>query len=181
MNTTNSLNYLFLKRFTYLLHVFIPLSRLSLNVYNYDERVYTHPLVLILLLLLNEVGLQFIIYLVGLLPSKFYVALTQSPNERDLSAFRWLVIRSLGYVALNAFLKSLSTFLSSILYVKWRMRLILYLHSFYFTKQRYYHLSNTTQRNQDRIDDHHGLTYENPTMQTYEMFNSCFNLNLILV
>ncbi|CAF2404028.1 unnamed protein product [Rotaria sp. Silwood2] len=169
MSTTNSFNYLFLKRFAHLLHVFVPFSRLSLNVHNHNERIYTHPLILLLLILINEVGLQFVIYLVGLLPSQFYVELSKTPDKRDFAIFRWLVIRSFGYVTLNAFLKSLSTFLSSILYVKWRMRLVLYLHSFYFTQQRYYHLSNTTQQNQNRNDDDHVSAYENHSIQTVDI------------
>ncbi|CAF1297455.1 unnamed protein product [Rotaria sordida] len=165
MSTTNSFNYLFLKRLVHLFHVFLPFSRLSLNVYNHNEPIYTHPLILILLILINEIGLQFIIYLVGLLPSQYYVELSKTPDKRDFVIFRWLVIRSFGYVALNAFLISLSVFLSSLLYVKWRMRLVSYLHSFYFTQQRYYHLLNTTQQNQNRNDNDHISTYENHSIQ----------------
>ena len=166
MSTQNSFNYLFLKRFANLIHIFLPFSRLSLNVHNHYERIYSHPLVLILLILINEVGLQFVIYFVGLLPSEFYDQLTKPAEQRDMSLFRWLVLRSFAFVALNAFLMSLSTFLSSILYVKWRLRLVLYLHSFYFTQQRYYHLANTTQQNQNKTDDDRPLAFENHTIQT---------------
>jgi ABC-type uncharacterized transport system fused permease/ATPase subunit len=165
MNTKNSFNYLFLKRLAHLLYIFVPFSRLSLNVQNHNERFYSHPLILILLILVNESGLQFVIYYVGLLPSQFYDELTKAPEKRDFPLFRWLVICSFAFVALNAFLKSLSTFLSSLLYVKWRTRLVLYLHSFYFTQQRYYHLLNTTQQNQNREDDQ-VPAYENHTVQT---------------
>jgi ABC-type uncharacterized transport system fused permease/ATPase subunit len=166
MSEKYSFNYLFLKRFAHLLHIFLPLSRLSLNVYNHNERIYLHPLVLILLTLINEGALQFVIYYVGLLPSYYYIELVKPPDKRDFSIILWLIIRSFGLVALNALLKSLSTLLSSLLYVKWRMRLVLYLHSFYFTKQRYYHLSNTTQQNQNKREDDHPTVYENYTIQT---------------
>lgn len=166
MSTKNSFNYLFLKRFAHLFHVFVPLTRLSLNAHNYNERIYSHPLILILLILINEAILQYIIYLVGLLPSQYYFELSKPADKRDSVLFRWLVIRSFGYVALNAFLKSLSTFLASLLYVKWRVRLVLYLHSFYFTQNRYYHLSNTTQQNHSRNDDEQIATYQNPSIQT---------------
>lgn len=148
MSGKNSFNYLFIKRIAHLLHIFLPFSRLSSN--SYKEGIYAHPLVLICLLLANEIGLQFVIYFVGLLPSQFYVELSKAPGQRNFPLFRWLVLRSFGLVILNAFLKSLSTFFSSMLYVKWRMRLVLYLHSIYFTKQRYYHLLNTTQQNHNR-------------------------------
>ena len=48
---------------------------------------------------------------------------------------------------MNVFFASLSTFLSSLLYIKRRTKLVLYLHSFYFTRRRYYHVLNTTQQN----------------------------------
>jgi ATP-binding cassette subfamily D (ALD) protein 4 len=169
MSTKNSFNYIFLKRFAHLIHVFLPISRLSLNVHDYKEGISTHPLFLIFLILINQIGLQFIIYYVGLIPSEFYVELSKSPKERDFPLFLWLVFRALAYAILNAFLKSLSSFLSSILYVKWRMRLVLYLHSFYFTQQRYYHLLNTTQQNPNRQiddDDDRASVYRNYTTQT---------------
>jgi ABC-type uncharacterized transport system fused permease/ATPase subunit len=166
MSTENSLNYLFLKRFAHLLHVFLPLSRLSLNVPNYNERIYSHPLILVLIILINEGALQFVIYFVGLVSSQFLVELSRSPDKRDFPAVRWLIIRSFALVALNAFLISLSTFLSSILYVKWRMRLVLYLHSFYFTQQRYYHLLNTTQQNLQKSEDDDPPAFQNHTIQT---------------
>lgn len=133
MSSTNSLNYLFLKRFIHLLRIFLSFS---------NEYSYSHPLILVLIILINEVGLQVVIYFVFLLPADYYVALGKPPAERDFHAFRLLVIRSFGLVALNALLKSLSSFLASILYIKWRTRLIMYLHSFYFTQRRYYHVLN---------------------------------------
>jgi ABC-type uncharacterized transport system fused permease/ATPase subunit len=166
MSSKNSLNYLFLKRFIHLLHIFLPFSRLSLNVYNQNERFYSHPLFLILLITINEVGLQFIIYFVGLIPSHFYDELGKSPDKRDFPAFRWLIVRSFAYVALNALLISLSTFLSSILYIKWRTRLVVYLHSVYFTQQRYYHVLNTTQQNQNNNNNDHVLDYQKHPIQT---------------
>jgi len=168
MSERNSFNYLFLQRFAELFHVFFPLSRLSLKVYDYQERIYTHPIILILLILLNESALQFVIYFVGLLPSEFYTSLSKPVDQRDYSAFHWLIVRSFTLVCFNAFLKSFSVFLSTLLYVKWRTRLVLYLHSFYFTQQRYYHLANTTQKHSNPIRDHDDQisVYENQAMQT---------------
>jgi len=166
MSEKNSFNYVFLKRFAHLLHVFLPFSRLSLNVHNQNERFYSHPLFLILLVLANEVGLQFVIYYVLLLPSAYYRALGKPTDQRDFSAVRWLVLRSFALVALDAFLKSLSSLLSSLLYVQWRTKLVLYLHSFYFTQQRYYHISNTTQQNPNKRENDHSIVIENYTIQT---------------
>ena len=139
MGRTNSFNLEFLKRFFRLFSVFFSTSSNALQTNDYRERFYSHPFILVLLILLTGVALQFVIYFVGLLPSAFYKALT----------------RSFGLVAINAFLKSLSTLLSSILYVKWRTRLVLYLHSLYFTKLRYYHLTNTTQQNLKNREEVH--------------------------
>jgi len=166
MSEKNSLNYVFLKRFAHLLHVFLPFSRLSLNVHNQNERFYSHPLFLILLILINEVGLQFVIYYVILLSSEYYGVLGKPVDQRDFSILRWLIIRSFALVALDAFLKSLSSLLSSLLYVKWRTSLVIYLHSFYFTQQRYYHLLSTTQQNQNKRENDHSTVYENYTIQT---------------
>ena len=103
MSAANSFNYLFLKRFAGLLHVFLPLSRLSLNVHQqYQEPLYTHPLILILLILVNEVGLQVVIYFVGLIPAQYYHQLGVRPDQRDFAKFRWLVLRSFGLVIVNA-------------------------------------------------------------------------------
>jgi len=155
MGRTNSFNLEFLKRFFRLFSVFFSTSSNALQTNDYRERFYSHPFILVLLILLTGVALQFVIYFVGLLPSAFYKALTQPADQRDFSAFHWLLFRSFGLVAINAFLKSLSTLLSSILYVKWRTRLVLYLHSLYFTKLRYYHLTNTTQQNLKNREEVH--------------------------
>ncbi len=116
ISTKNSFNYLFLKRFAYLLHVFLPLSRLPLNVHHDNERIYSHALILVLLILISEIALQFVIYFVGLLSSEYLVQLGKSSGERDFVAFRWLVIRSFAYLTLKALLKSFSPLLSSLLY-----------------------------------------------------------------
>lgn len=150
MKENHGFNFLFFKRSFRLLHVFIPFSRLSLNVHYERERLYSHPLILILLILINEGLLQFVISKVLLIPSEFYEQLPKPTTERDPVVFRWLVIRSFAWVALDAFLMSLSKLLSSLLYIKWRIRLVSYLHSLYFTRQRYYHISNTTQQTGNR-------------------------------
>ncbi|CAF1515622.1 unnamed protein product, partial [Adineta steineri] len=77
MGAENSFNYLFLKRIGRLLRILLPFSRLSLNIHNYNERIYTHPLILVLLILINEIGLQYVIYVVGLLSSVFLDELTK--------------------------------------------------------------------------------------------------------
>lgn len=166
MGKTNGFNFLFFKRFLRLFHVFVPLSRLSLNVQQSHERFYAHPLFLILLVLVNEGALQFVISRVLLIPSAFYEQLPKPPAERDSVAFRWLVIRSFGWVVLDAFLTALSKLLASFLYIKWRIRLTAYLHALYFTRQRYYHISNTTQQNGNKRDEDQALVYENYTIQT---------------
>lgn len=151
MSQSNGFNLLFFKRSLRLFHVFLPLSRLSID--QYRESLLLHPLTLVIAGLLNEGALQYIIYLVGLLPSKYYTELGKPVDTRNQSSFRWLVLRSFCLVILNALLKSLSTFLSSLLYVKWRLRLVVYLHSFYLTKQRFYHLLNTTHENCGKLQD----------------------------
>ena len=163
MSATNSFNCLFVKRLANLFHVFIPLSRLSLHVQH--ERLYTHPLILVLLILLNEIGLQFVIYFVGLLPARYYDQLGRTSDKRDYPGVRLLLLRSFLLIGLNALLKTLSDFLSSLLYVKWRTRLVLYLHSCYFTKKNYYHLLNGTQ--QHRTQDTTSMpVYPNHSVQT---------------
>lgn len=167
METNPGFNYLFCKRFVRLLHVFLPLSRLSVNINDHKrEQFYSHPLFLILLLLLNEGALQYVIYLVGLLPSKYLGQFNKPRSQIDFGTFRWLIIRSFLLVILNACLKSLSIVFSSLLYVKWRTRLVLYLHSLYFTKQRYYHLINTTQQCQTHDDESIVGSASNHTIQT---------------
>ncbi|UJR17352.1 hypothetical protein I4U23_004247 [Adineta vaga] len=91
----------------------------------------------------------------GLLPSQYSFQLGKSSTERNLSEFHWLIIRSFFYVALDAFFKSLSTFLSSIIYIQWRKRLTVYLHSLYFTEQHYYHVLNPTTKTECNTTSEH--------------------------
>ena len=152
MSSKNSFNFEFLKRFLHLLRIFIPFSCHSKYAIDHKERFYSHSLVVICLILANEIGLQFVIYLVGQLSGAFTSALSISRDQRNYSAFTWLVIRSFGLVVLNAILMAFSIFLSSILYLKWRTRLVTYIHSYYFTKQRYYHLLNSRTNSVDNPD-----------------------------
>lgn len=139
MVNTKSFNIEFLKKFFRLLTILTRTRNFS------NERIYSQPFVFIILILLVSIGLEFVIYYVGLLPSEFYVELKKKADERDRSIFRNLVFRSFLLVIIDAFLTALVKLLSSILYIRWRTRIVLYLHSFYFTDQRYYHLINTTQ------------------------------------
>ncbi|CAF1250936.1 unnamed protein product [Adineta ricciae] len=112
MPSENNFNYLFIKRFIQLFRAILS------NPSDFNGHFYSHPLTLILLITVNQISLQFVIYLVGLLPSEYNFQLGKSPSERNLSEFHWLIIRSFLYVAINALLKSLSTFLSSILSIQ---------------------------------------------------------------
>ena len=96
MHSTNSFNYLFLKRFIHLRQILIPLSSNSSHDNHRHERFYSHPLFFILLIMLNEILVQFIVYLIRLVPSQFYDEFGKLPDKRDFPAFHWLIIRSFG-------------------------------------------------------------------------------------
>ena len=167
MANTKSFNIEFLKRFRHLLSVLFPLPCRSTTVQKPpDERIYLHPTILILIILLNSIVLEFVIYYVGLLPSNYYTSLTSKPEERDMSAFRSLILRSFILVIINAILQSFSILFASILYVRCRTRIVLYLQSFYFTERRYYHLANTTQTNKNILGNEQITYQKNDSIQS---------------
>lgn len=65
-------------------------SRISGDHDNIKEPFYYHPLVLVFLMILNEVGLQFAIYFVILLPEQFTDELIKSSDKRDFEG-KWKV------------------------------------------------------------------------------------------
>ncbi|CAH1792366.1 unnamed protein product [Owenia fusiformis] len=80
---------------------------------------------------------QYVIYNVGLIPSKFYKSL----GDKDQVAFRSDLLVSIGLVLAIAFIKSSSQYASGVLYLTWRGSITRYLHKQYFRDVLYYKIN----------------------------------------
>ncbi|MBN3298720.1 ABCD4 protein, partial [Amia calva] len=80
---------------------------------------------------------QLIIYQVGVIPSKYYEAL----SDKDLGGFKALTVVAILLIVLNSTLKSLDQYISSLMYVSWRKSLTEHLHRDYFQGRVYYTLN----------------------------------------
>ena len=97
---------------------------------------------LFVFLLIIVVSLELLVYQVGLLSGKFYFAL----SNKDFEKFRDLAILSVVMIIGNAFLKSLTDFLASLLRINWRKNLTLYLNKNYFENKNFYYLQIQTKK-----------------------------------
>ena len=62
-------------------------------------------------------------------------------GEKDLDAFKWTTLRSLGLILAMTAVKSLRVFLARSLSVGWRRCLTAAMHKLYFANIRYYQLN----------------------------------------
>ena len=91
---------------------------------------------LFLVLLVDVVALEYVVYQVGLLGGKYFKAL----SEKNLADFRDLAIFSIGIIIVNSVMKSLKDFVAKMLQIVWRKYLTLKLHELYFLNKNYYYL-----------------------------------------
>ncbi|XP_033125750.1 ATP-binding cassette sub-family D member 4-like [Anneissia japonica] len=92
---------------------------------------------LFLLLIISAVGEQFLIYFVGLIPSKFYYVL----GYQDFHGFMQETWKALLLISCIALAKSCRQYISSLLCVHWRDQLTTYLHHLYLKDVCYYQLN----------------------------------------
>lgn len=91
---------------------------------------------LFLLLVITTVGVEFVVYKVGLLSGQYYSVL----QNKNLPGFRDLSLLSVGFIVLNALMRSLIAFLANLLSIVWRKYLTLSLHKVYFANKNFYYL-----------------------------------------
>jgi ABC-type uncharacterized transport system fused permease/ATPase subunit len=91
---------------------------------------------LFLIILLNAVVLQLLIYRVGLLSGKFYKCLT----NRDAATFTNVAFEAIAYIVFNASVKSINDYLTSLLSIVWRKYLTFKLHDLYFNRKQFYYI-----------------------------------------
>eukprot|EP00057_Strongylocentrotus_purpuratus_P019410 XP_011673884.1 PREDICTED: ATP-binding cassette sub-family D member 4 [Strongylocentrotus purpuratus] len=104
--------------------------------------------ILFFLLLLIAGGEQGAAYFVGLIPSQFYVVLP----AKDWSGFLTVLWQSLLYIILISLIKSAKTYISKLLYVRWREAMTAHLHKLYFKAFNYYKLNVLQTGNVDNTD-----------------------------
>ena len=91
---------------------------------------------LIVLLLIDVIALEFMVYQVGLLGGKFYETLT----DNNLNAFLKLAAVSICLIVLNSLMVSLRDFCTQLLAIVWRKYLTLNLHDLYFSNKNFYYI-----------------------------------------
>ena len=129
-----SLGLLFMKRFFSCCKIIFP-------------RVFCKSTILFMMLLVASLCQQFIVYHVGMIPSKFFKVL----GARDSKAFKPLIFRALYYIVAVALANSAVKYISGILYVQWRDILTSNLHSKYFFQETFFHV-NTAEGKIDNAD-----------------------------
>ncbi|XP_039248076.2 lysosomal cobalamin transporter ABCD4-like [Styela clava] len=103
--------------------------------------------IMFIFLFVLSMALQVIIYEAGLVPSMYFEVL----GAKDQDAFKSVAIYSMEIIIINALMKSTVTYLSQLLYVKWRGMLCSHIHTRYFTANNYYKL-NVLKPSLDNID-----------------------------
>ncbi|KAJ8309383.1 hypothetical protein KUTeg_014257 [Tegillarca granosa] len=87
---------------------------------------------------------QFVIYNIGQIPSKYYLVF----GNGDSDGFKDLTVKALLLIIAEAFIKSSSKYVSSMLYITWRGSVTTTVHQEYFTDILYYDINT-----QGRIDN----------------------------
>jgi ATP-binding cassette subfamily D (ALD) protein 4 len=116
---------LFLKYFARLFRLLFP-------------RLATPATLIFMMLLVDVVVLEVVIYRVGLLSGKYFRML----SNKDVASFWFLAVSSILYIVINSLLKSVKDFLANLLSIVWRKSITLTLHELYFAKKNFYYLSN---------------------------------------
>ena len=129
-----SLGLLFVKRFYRCNKIIFP-------------RLFCKPTILFALLLIASLCQQFIIYNVGLIPSRFFKVL----GSKDSKAFKPLIFTAIYFIVAIALANSAVKFISGILYVQWRDALTSKLHKKYFFQETFFHV-NTSDGKIDNAD-----------------------------
>jgi ATP-binding cassette, subfamily D (ALD), member 4 len=113
----------FLKHFTSLFKYFFP-RFMSVSTFFF------------VILLINVVVLEFVIYQVGSLSGKFYKTL----SSKDLDGFVRTAVIAVGWIVLNSLLLSTKGYLAQLLSIIWRQHITLNLHELYFANRNFYYL-----------------------------------------
>lgn len=127
------------------LHMFKRLFRIICVIFPGLCSVPTGLFFLLLCLCFLE---QYLIYFMGLVPSKYYGVF----GERNFEAFVLLTLRACGLILAISLVKSVKGYVDRVLYITWRQLLGRGLHRLYFSGINYYSLNilNTSIDNPDQ-------------------------------
>nr|QNH67961.1 ATP-binding cassette transporter subfamily D member 4 [Brachionus plicatilis] len=104
--------------------------------------------ILFIILLIDVVLLEFVVYRVGLFSGRFYKVL----SDRDLVAFWPLAATSIAYIIINSLMKSIKDFITNLLSIVWRKYITLGLHEKYFQSKNFFYLQHQFDSNDDIIN-----------------------------
>jgi ATP-binding cassette, subfamily D (ALD), member 4 len=91
---------------------------------------------LFFILIVTTTSLEFVIYQVGLLGSKYIKVLLNN----DSSAFTFLVLLSIILILINSLMRSLNSYIADTLGVIWRKNITLIIHDLYFSRKAFYYI-----------------------------------------
>ena len=136
------------------------------------------------LLLIDLIALEFVVYQVGLLSGKFFKVLT----GKDVSGFTSLAILAIALIVINSSMKSFNDFLARLLQIVWRKQITLKLHDIYFTNKNFYYVQNNVLNDQNKIVINSDLEKDvpdsnnnmNPDLNVLVTSNSNVPINSIL-
>lgn len=119
-------------------------------------RLFCLSTILFIILIIVLVSLEFIVYQVGLVPSKFYKVL----SEKNLDVFWHIVLISIGLISVNSFVKSLVDYLSKLLGLIWRKSLTKQIHEQYFANKNFYYIQKQDQLSNNGVtrQEYHFVT-----------------------
>ncbi|XP_064600935.1 lysosomal cobalamin transporter ABCD4-like [Liolophura sinensis] len=132
------------KRFHFDLTFFKRFLKLSKILFPSCFHVVTLLFAFLLTLSLLE---QYVVFNIGLVPSKFYKVL----GDKDRSGFISHSVTALLLILAEAFIKSTLTYATNVMYITWRKGLCLYLHSQYFKNVLFYQV-NVLEKKVDNPD-----------------------------
>ena len=115
-------------------------------------RFLSIPTLVLVSLLINVFGLEYLVYRVGLITGSF----TKSLTSRDSSLFISLTWKALILIVLNAFLVSTKDYITQLLGIIARKCLTLRIHDLYFKNRNFYFLKHSksplrTESNENKV------------------------------
>jgi ABC-type uncharacterized transport system fused permease/ATPase subunit len=131
------------------------------------------------LLLIDLIALEFVIYQVGLLSGKFFKVLT----GRDVSGFTSLAIFAIALIIINSSMKSFNDFLARLLQIVWRKQITLKLHDLYFANKNFYYVQNNVLNDNNRISPISSLEFDSSNSNNNNYNNNSNNnsdLNILV-
>jgi ABC-type uncharacterized transport system fused permease/ATPase subunit len=128
---------------------------------------------LFLVLLVDVVALEYVVYQVGLLSGKYFKAL----SNKNIGDFRDLAFFSVGIIIINSGMKSFKDFIAKMLQIVWRKYLTMELHKLYFSHKNFYYLQNSYPDKKHVPKESSPVSVISNSLSSANLVNSTINRN----